>query len=79
MCKYKNIFGEPGKGNHSYRIIDIALVDLFATILVAYIISKYNKLNFVKVLLILLLIGILFHHAFCVETTIDKILFPKLK
>jgi hypothetical protein len=29
FCKYKNIFGEEGKGVHSYRIFNIAIVDAY--------------------------------------------------
>jgi hypothetical protein len=41
LCKYKNFFGKPGEGAHSYRIFNIAIVDLGLTILVAYILSFY--------------------------------------
>ncbi len=75
LCKYKNIFGMPRKGAHSYRIFDIAIVDLFATIIVAYIISKYYKYNFYKVLALLIMIGIISHKIFCVDTKLNQILF----
>jgi len=32
LCKYKNYFGEPGKGVHSYRIFNIAMVDVIQTL-----------------------------------------------
>jgi hypothetical protein len=31
LCKYKNMFGIPNKGLHSYRIFNIAIVDLTLT------------------------------------------------
>ena len=76
LCKYKNIFGEPGKGVHSIRIFNIAVVDLLATLLVAYAISRiYKKITFLEASVFMLLLGIIFHHLFCVRTTIDKLLF----
>ena len=75
LCKYSNIFGEPNTGSHRYRIFNIAIVDVGATIIVAYMISKYFKYDFKKVLVILFLLGIVAHRLFCVRTTVDKLLF----
>jgi len=77
LCKYKDILGEPGKGVHSYRIFNIAIVDVILTILVALLISYFFKFNFWYTLIILFLLGIVMHRLFCVRTTIDKLLFPK--
>ncbi len=77
LCKYKDILGEPGKGAHSYRIFNIAIVDVILTILVALLISYFFKFNFWYTLIILFLLGIVMHRLFCVRTTIDKLLFPK--
>lgn len=81
LCKYSNIFGLPGKGLHKYKIFDIAIVDVMASILLAlfiYYIFKYfkYKIKFCCVLLFVFLLGILMHRLFCVRTTIDKLLFP---
>ena len=78
MCifkKIKNIFGEPKKGLHSFRIFDIAIIDVLFTVLLAYIISKKKKYKFKKTLLYLFLSGIILHQLFCVETTINNLLF----
>ena len=76
LCKYKNLFGEVGKGAHSYRIFNIAIVDTVLTILGAYIIYLFfPKYNFFYILLFLFILGIFLHHLFCVRTTIDKFLF----
>jgi hypothetical protein len=72
-CKYANILGKPGTGIHSIRIMDIAVVDVLLTFLLAYF-TKGNH-NFWKVLIIWFLIGIIVHRLFCVRTTIDKIIF----
>jgi uncharacterized membrane protein (DUF373 family) len=76
LCKYKNIFGKPNEGAHSYRIFDIAIVDVVATIIIAKLISDYYNYDFYKTLGTLFIIGIIAHRIFCVRTKIDKILFP---
>lgn len=76
LCKYKNIFGAPNTGAHSIRIFDIAVVDVAATIVLAWIIHYIFKYDVYIVLAVLFLLGILAHHLFCVRTTVDKWLFP---
>jgi hypothetical protein len=39
LCKYKDIFGIPGKGVHSYRFFNIAIVDVFLTLVLSYLLS----------------------------------------
>ncbi len=76
LCKYKDIFGKPGTGAHSYRIFNIAIIDVVSTIIVAWLISYFFHFTFWKTLVIFFLFGILMHRLFCVRTTIDKWLFP---
>lgn len=78
LCKYKDIFGRPREGAHSYRLFDIAIVDVIATIIVAFIISRVFGLSFWKSLVTLFIIGIISHRAFCVRTTVDKLVFPNI-
>jgi hypothetical protein len=75
FCQYTNIFGQVGTGAHSYRIYNIAIVDLLFTIIAAYIYSMYTSYDFINVLLVVLIIGIIMHRLFCVRTTVDKLLF----
>jgi len=72
---YKNIFGKEGEGVHSYRILDIAMIDVIMTIIGAYIISSYIKISYWIVLILLFILGIILHRLFCVNTTINKIIF----
>jgi hypothetical protein len=84
FCKYKNIFGEPGKGVHKYRLGGIAVVDMGLTILLAAVTTwiwhrrhkraKPSKVvcYFLLVLLILILIGIFLHWLFCVDTALNR-------
>jgi hypothetical protein len=69
------MFGEPGKGVHSYRLFKLAIVDVVMTIIGAYLISKYFKLNFIYSTISLFILGIFMHRLFCTRTTIDKLLF----
>ncbi len=75
FAKYANIFGEPRVGVHSYRVFDISIVDLLITVTFAYFISQYYDYEFIKVLVLVLIVGIIFHRIFCVRTTIDRLLF----
>ena len=78
LCKYKNILGVPGQGPHSYRIFNIAIVDVLLTLILAYIISYIYNISFMKTSITLFILGILLHRVFCVRTTIDKLLFNEL-
>lgn len=88
LCKYKNIFGEPGTGVHKYRIFDIAVVDTVLTVLIIALIIWvwYKKFSTVKTrkhvgwvvlftTIIVFSLGIFAHRLFCVNTTINKKLF----
>jgi hypothetical protein len=77
FCKYRNFFGEIGQGVHSYRVFNIAIVDVVCTLIGAKVIQYFffPKKAFIVILFILFLLGIFFHRLFCVKTTIDKILF----
>lgn len=83
LCKYANIFGEPGKGIHSIRIFNIAIMDVLGTILIAFIIHQIilEKLLNIYSISIWIVIGLCFlagiiaHRIFCSRTTIDKLLF----
>jgi hypothetical protein len=75
LCQYKDIFGKPGEGAHSYRLFNVAIVDVIFTIIAAYFIAKRYKWCFSKTLVSLFLLGIIAHRLFCVKTTVDKILF----
>lgn len=76
LCQYKDILGKPGHGVHSYRIFNIAYVDVLFTIIGAYIIYLFfPKINYFVILILLFILGIILHKIFCVRTTIDKYLF----
>ena len=74
LCNYKDIFGKPGQGVHSFRIFNIAIVDVLLTILAAYILSIFTNYKLVYTILFMFILGIISHRLFCVKTTIDKLL-----
>ena len=78
LCRYKNLFGKVGQGIHSYRIYNIAVIDVLLTILGAFIIHLFvPQYRFMAILALLFLLGIVLHRIFCVKTTIDKLIFEK--
>ena len=79
FCKYKDIFGKPKEGVHKYRIMNIAIVDVLATILLAKAIQYYivPKKSIWLILILCFILGIILHRIFCVKTTIDRLLFGK--
>jgi hypothetical protein len=79
LCRYKDIFGRPREGAHAYRIFDIAVVDVVATVIVAFVIARVFSVAFWKSLVGLFIAGIISHRVFCVRTTVDKWVFPNVK
>lgn len=75
LCDYKDLFGEPNTGLHTYRIFDIAIVDVLSTIAGAYVISWMFSYSFIVIFILLIVVSIILHRAFCVRTTVDKWLF----
>lgn len=77
FCKYKDVLGKPNEGVHSYRLFDIAVIDVVLTIGLALFIKKYilEDYDFWGILIGCFILGIVTHRVFCVRTKIDKILF----
>lgn len=79
LCKYKNIFGQPNQGIHQYRFCHLAIVDVIMNVVGSWVLSLIFSFSFWKTLLFLFLLGIFCHWLFCVETTIQVLLFGKNK
>jgi len=77
FCDYSEIFGKVNEGIHSYRILNVAIIDVLFTFIGAYIIKKYifTEFKYYEVLFGLFLLGIILHRIFCVRTTIDRLIF----
>ena len=77
LCEYSEIFGKVNQGVHSIRILNIAIVDVLLTILLAYLINKKLKMNLNKLIVILIFFSIFIHKLFCVDTTLTLFFFKK--
>lgn len=76
LCDYRDVFGKPNEGAHKYRIFGVAAIDTILVIIVGFYIHYMKGWNLFTVLAVLFISGIIMHRAFCVRTTIDKLLFP---
>lgn len=75
-CPYKDSLGKVGEGIHSYRVFDVAIVDVIFTVIGAAIIHYFMpQYRFIVILTALFAAGVILHHVFCVRTTVDKWLF----
>ena len=75
-CPYRDIFGKVGEGVHSYRLFDVAIVDVISTVIGAAIIRFFMpQYRFIVILVALFAAGIIMHRLFCVRTTVDKLFF----
>ena len=77
FCNYSNIFGEVGKGLHSYRLFNIAIIDVIFTMIGAYVLQRlwFPEKKYCEILFVLFILGIFLQRLFCVQTTVDKFLF----
>mgnify|MGYP003988165239 CR=1 FL=1 len=77
LCKYSKLFGETGKGLHSYRIFNIAIIDVVMTFIGAYLLQLFifKNTSYYIIVICLFIVGIILHRLFCVRTTIDLLLF----
>jgi hypothetical protein len=85
LCKYKNAFGKPGEGAHAWRIggergtrDGVAGSDLLLTAGAAFLISRFPfkqhppLASFFIVFVILMVVAVAVHRAFCVDTALNR-------
>jgi hypothetical protein len=77
LCRYRDALGKPGEGIHRWRIGGLALVDILLTLALAGGIAWIAKKNFWAVLLVVLILAIVIHEAFCVPTALNCALFGR--
>jgi hypothetical protein len=75
LCKYRHIFGKEKQGIHSYRFMNIAIIDFIFTIIISFIISYYYNINFIIIFIFFILFSIIIHYIFCVKSTLTKLFF----
>ena len=78
LAKYKNLFGETGQhtGMRKYRIYNIAIYDTVIVLICSFILSLIDGYPFWLNALVIFILGIIVHRAFCVRTAVDQLLFP---
>jgi len=82
LCDHSTLLGEPGKGSHAVRLGGIAAVDLVGTAGLTFLVTRYglgrtDAQAYALVFVILLLVAILVHEAFCVNTRLNATLFGR--
>ncbi len=83
LCNYKDILGIPKEGFHSTRLFGFARNDVLGTFGIALIITLtfYRKKllkSFIIISIILFIIATFLHRLFCVNTTLNKMIFGKI-
>lgn len=72
FSKYKNFFGKPNTGVHSYRFLNTAIVDYLLSIVLAIFITYLTSIPLVLTTISILLLGIILHALFGVNTNSVK-------
>ena len=68
LSKYKDFFGAPGTGVHSYRFMGLAAVDTILTILLAMGVTWLFKVPLDLSIIGMLIFSLIIHAVFGVET-----------
>jgi hypothetical protein len=74
LCRYRDIFGRPGEGAHRYRIGPLAAVDVALTVTGVLVFSwamGWSWLETALALLLVILIAVIIHRMFCVNTALN--------
>jgi len=77
FCPYKqyaDIFGVPGQGPHSFRILDTPVVDYIGTILLAMILTKLTDIPLLISTIIMFVLALVLHILFGVQTPSTRFL-----
>jgi di/tricarboxylate transporter len=79
LSQYKDTFGKPGEGVHSYRISNVAVVDLGLTAVTSYAIAKSFDWNFLTTFAGTMLLGETAHYMIGVQTSFMTAIGIKIK
>lgn len=72
---FDKTIGVPNVGIHSYRIFNIAYVDVIVVLVAAILIAWAMKWSYAKTIVGMFLLGIIVHREFGVKSEVDKLLF----
>ena len=73
-CPFKNALGVPGEGFHSVRFMNVSVGDTVGTFVLAWIIARFAKWDYLPTVIGLLILGEIMHWYFCVDSTVIKFL-----
>jgi hypothetical protein len=73
---FDKIIGVPGVGIHSYRIFDIAYMDVIVVLIGSIFLAWIMKWNYFRTIIGMFVFGIVVHRLLDVRSTVDKWLFP---
>ena len=73
-CPYANILGIPGQGVHARRIFGLALNDILATIVLAFLTTFFVRVSFAESLIGWLILGEVLHYVFGTKTAFLKMI-----
>lgn len=79
LCKYHDVFGKEKTGIHSIRFLNVAIVDMLFTMIAACLIALYFDQNVFLVFFCLMILAVLMHRLFCVNSTINTFLFGEVR
>jgi hypothetical protein len=79
LCPYRDVLGKPNEGFHKH-FLGIAINDVIGTILIGILIwfildKTSHHVDLWKIEVFLFLLAIVLHRMFCVNTTINKLIF----
>ena len=69
------LIGVPGEGIHSYRIFNIAYMDVIIVLVAGILLAWSMNWSYIKTIVGIFILGIVVHKVLCVGTTVDKALF----
>jgi len=74
LRRYKDIFGKVNKGAHKYRLLNTPMIDYILTIIAACLTTYFTKIPLVLTTIGWLILAIIVHILFGVETPTVKYL-----
>lgn len=72
LCQYKDVLGKPNEGFRKFRVFNISIVDTVLAIVLGLLLSKLFNMTKFNGILLSFLLSLIFHHIFCVDTTINR-------
>lgn len=74
LIKFNKLLGIPGKGVHSFQILNTAMADYFLTLIGAFLLAYLTHIPLVLTTILLFILGIVLHILFGIPTEAVKYL-----